>query len=162
MVDIETLSTRPNAAILSIAAVPFNQQSGKYSSAHFYQEIDESCYNAEFHIDPKTVAWWENRTAYRPHGTTPPGLVLKEFSDYLTQLRPTYIWANSPSFDLVILKEAFRIYEIKWPHNSWDERDVRTLRGLSTTPKFQPTHDAVQDCLLQIHLVCSTLKQFKQ
>lgn len=162
MVDIETLSTRPNAAILSIAAVPFNPQSGKYSSEHFYQEIDESCYGTEFHIDPKTVAWWEGRAAYRPHGTTPPNIVLEAFSDYLTQLRPTYIWANSPSFDLIILKEAFRFYNIVWPHDFWNERDARTIRALGNAPKFKPTHNAIQDCLLQIHAVCSTLKQFKQ
>lgn len=162
MVDIETLSTRPNAAILSIAAVPFNPQTGAYSPDQFYEEIGGDLYPSEFHVDPKTVAWWDRQPTPRPSGNEYPDGALQRFQQYLTQTQPTYLWANSPSFDLVILKEAFRFYNIVWPHDFWNERDVRTIRALGNTPKFKPTHNAIQDCLLQIHAVCSTLKQFKQ
>jgi len=162
MVDIETLSTHPNAAILSIAAVPFNHKTGTYSEVNFYKEIDEKLYGPEFHIDAKTVAWWDKQIQHKPQGTTPPRFALLDFAVYLAQTQPTYLWANSPSFDLVILKEAFCSYNIVWPHDFWNERDVRTIRALANTPKFKPTHNAIQDCLLQIHAVCSTLKQFKQ
>lgn len=162
MVDIETVSTRPNAAILSIAAIPFNKDTGQYSNEQFYVEIGEDLYPSDFHVDPKTIAWWDKQPIPRPTGNETPDGPLRRFQSYLLIQRPIYIWANSPSFDLVILKEAFRFYEIEWPHEFWNERDVRTLRALGNTPKFKPTHNALQDCLLQIHAVCATLQQLKQ
>lgn len=162
MVDIETLSTRPNAAIISIAAIPFSAEKGTYSPDQFYVEIGGDLYPNNFHIDPKTIAWWERQSIARPTGNETPNDSLQHFQEYLIQQAPIYLWANSPSFDLVILKEAFRFYEIPWPHDFWNERDVRTIRALGTTPKFKPTHNALQDCLLQIHAVCNTLKEIRQ
>lgn len=162
MVDIETLSTRPNAAIISIAAVPFNKDTGQYSAEQFYEEIGGDLYPTTFHINPKTIAWWDKQPVPRPTGTEHPEGSLNRFRNYLLKHHPIYIWANSPSFDLIILKEAFSNYQIEWPHEFWNERDVRTLRALSNIPKFKPTHNAIQDCLLQIHVVCATLQQLKK
>ena len=56
MVDIETLSTAVNAAVLSIGAVEFDPMSGKIER-EFYHELDLS-EQANRHIDVNTMQWW--------------------------------------------------------------------------------------------------------
>lgn len=46
MVDIETLSTRPDAAIISIAAVFFNVGTRQFATPTFYAEVDHETLNA--------------------------------------------------------------------------------------------------------------------
>ena len=60
MIDIETLSTKNNAAILSIGAVKFNIKSGVIDT--YYQNIDASTakkFNRD--IDKSTLEWWSKQ-----------------------------------------------------------------------------------------------------
>ena len=62
MVDLETLSTRSNALILTIGAVPFNN-TGDVSvgeELYFYQRVSLDSYQDcfSFHMDYKTLVWW--------------------------------------------------------------------------------------------------------
>jgi len=72
--------------------------------------------------------------------------------------KPACIWANSPSFDLEILKNAFDFSGQMWPFGFWAERDVRTIKEAaypcSSPDDFPPfetgtAHDAVDDCIKQ-------------
>ena len=159
MVDIETLSTKPNAAILSIAAIQFDSKTGLFNPTPFYLELDHTTFDDRFDRDPKTITWWEKQSQPMPEGTTDAQTALRAFADYLIETRPSAIWANSPSFDLVILRTAFDAYGLAWPVPFWNERDVRTLKALCSNPKFAPTHDAIADCKLQIHVVCNSIRQ---
>ena len=70
------------------------------------------------------------------------------------------IWANSPSFDCVILKNAFNACGINLPWNYWNERDCRTLVTFNPDIKKQIINDlphgAVSDYLYQIKY-CSAI-----
>ena len=56
VLDLETLSTRSNAAIVSIGAVAIENLE---VVDEFYVNVDPStCKEAGLHIDPLTVEWW--------------------------------------------------------------------------------------------------------
>src|SRR5690606_4012424 len=58
-IDLETLSPKSNAPILSIGAC--------LQESTFYCEIDQSLYDPEvFPTDPGTVAWWAKRGGFQP------------------------------------------------------------------------------------------------
>ncbi len=152
MVDTETLSTANNAAIISICAVPFNPQLGTYDSNYFYQEIDHDSLEL-FHKCPHTIDWWTQQTTPMPKGTTPIKVALDELRTYFCKQPYTAIWANSPSFDITILRNAFNTFKITWPFPYWLEHDVRTIKQVFKLPNLQNSHHAYKDCLNQINLV---------
>lgn len=156
MVDIETLSTRPDAAIISIAAVFFNVGTRQFATPTFYAEVDHETLDG-FHVDPQTVAWWAKQTQPMPRGTTPLKTALEDLLTFVHGNPPARVWANSPSFDLVVLKEACRKLDLSWPINFWQERDVRTVKDLARLPKTLPTHNAIEDCISQIRTVTDGL-----
>ena len=59
MIDLETLSTKPNAAILTIGGVKFNPYNNIEPSQGLYHRIDVDSQSAMGRdIDPDTVEWW--------------------------------------------------------------------------------------------------------
>ncbi len=61
MVDLETLATTPNAAILTIGAVTFNPN-GYEVYDEFYARVDtESIEPLDTYIDDGTVKWWSDQ-----------------------------------------------------------------------------------------------------
>jgi len=167
MVDLETLSTQPNAVITAIAAVPFNSTSWKYSKKEaFYKIIDiQSCLDAGLEVEGSTIYWWlqQSKTARQALFGTKDNpkislshalfLFTKYIEDNLTS--PTYIWGNGASFDLSILANAYNKLNKEIPWNYRNERDVRTLVHIKpeikkSTAKYGTMHIAVDDCINQI------------
>ena len=66
MIDLETMSTRSNAAICSIGAVKFTIESGIIGT--FYCTIEaQSCKNYGLHFSKETIEWWmrQNKEALK-------------------------------------------------------------------------------------------------
>lgn len=168
MIDIETLSTRADAAILSIAAVRFDLKTGKVGPT-FYERIANDC-NKKLrrHIDPQTVRWWMNQKGESIYEafTIGPRVTLQnallQLTLFITEEDGLKIWANSPSFDLVILKHAYEQLGMAEPWEYWQERDVRTLASLNKTIKNgtenKRAHHPLADCTHQIEY-CSKIIQ---
>lgn len=153
MIDIETLSTRYDAAIISIAAVRFNITTKQYARPFFYEEIDhESLTN--FHVNPKTIKWWEQQDKTPPNGSTKIQSALVKLIDFINEHPPTRVWAKSPSFDINRLEYACDHFDLEWPIPFWKGRDVRTAMDMGNIPNnFTATHNAVEDCFSQIRSV---------
>lgn len=164
MIDIETASHLPNACIVSIGAVEFDMKTGQ-TGKKFYLNVDlVSCQKAGLHISAETVLWWlkQNKESQLALEQAPVRLhtALSVLSDFIQECQPNNIWANSPSFDCVILKSAFNAVDIKCPWDFWQERCVRTLSAFrpdvrKNTPNDN-AHDALADCLYQIKY-CSVI-----
>ncbi|MGK4478666.1 3'-5' exonuclease [Yersinia enterocolitica] len=176
MIDIETLSQQQNAAIATIAAAFFDPISGEVG-AKFYVRLDwEEDIERGGHLSPNTVKWWlrqssDARTEVVTDNNEPPCIALINFCNFVAKHKPSpknlplYVWAKSPSFDLVILKEAFVRHgapsAIPWRY--WNERDVRTIEAigkmLNILPraKSQPSHHAMSDVHDQILAVSSVM-----
>lgn len=165
MVDLETLSTKPNARILSIAAVPFACGSEAETPASFYSTVKIELADKRFTSDESTVTWWQQQAqdvreeAFS--GTENIANVLAHLRNTMQAWRAltgttSYImWGYGADFDLVVLKVAFDATGIPCPWHYRGIRCFRTLRALfSQVP--QPAerddtrkHNALYDAQLQ-------------
>jgi len=161
MIDLETLSLQPDAAIIAIGAttfasfdiVPINfMQSCGYSSTETYPA---------FHYDAATIAWWEKQPAEArkqlDYTGTMHGLVY-DFHKFLTLLSITcnyelVVWSNGANFDIPILEHAFRVFNIPIP---WSYRNVRCYRTLAALfpevpapERIGTAHRAIDDAINQ-------------
>ncbi len=111
MIDLETLSTRPDAMIVAIGAVKF----GPEGLGEEYYAVVDTRY-AVGHIDAMTVAWWmrqgeEAREIFQEgfrntkHIAAALEGLIGFVGDAPDQVR---VWGHGASFDLPIIESAFR------------------------------------------------------
>ena len=153
MIDLETLGTKPNSVILSIGAVAFDEN-GIHDE--FYVNVDlENSIALGFGIDPSTVYWWLKQDSV---AGSVLGERLETVEDSINQLfcfieniHADEVWANSPSFDLVMLKNAYEKAGDKTNWNFWQERDFRTFLSLTGASRVCPSiaHNALEDAKAQ-------------
>ena len=168
MIDIETLSTEFDAVILSIAAVRFDLKTGDRSSEDLYIRIDkQSCADVGLKIDPDTIDWWLNQEDkarqefLKNDDRSALKEALKDLSNFI--LETDKVWSNGATFDLVILRSAYKACKLKLPWEFYNERDVRTLSDLIPTikenePFVGTKHNPLFDCMNQIKY-CSKVYQ---
>ena len=133
MVDIETLSVRPYAAILSIGAVAFNVEQGVLDT--FYVNVDaQSCKDVGLHVSKDTVAWWAKQSKEARQALVTNQLPITEalhkFSDWFGSDRNTVIWGNGSAFDISILESAYYNTDINIPWTPWKVQCFRTVLNL--------------------------------
>ena len=173
MLDIETMSRLPDAAVVAVGAVAFNPyQLDPPTEAHlrehsFFVTISlESNEAAGRRIDANTVTWWlkQSKDAQAglfadPHTNLRHALVQFRLWVQNLQPRPTHLWANDPDFDAVILRSAFDQLGEAWPFQYWQTRSVRTIKELAYPEDDAPDikigvhHNAVDDAIKQALLV---------
>ena len=160
MIDLETLSTKANACILSIGAARFFPR-GTGVMAHFEVFVDpRSCTSAGMDIDASTVMWWMHgdRDEARkelmacPRMQLPTALAL--FADWLKGDRP--VWGNGATFDNVVLRNAYEACGITTPWSYWNDRCYRTMKSQYPDVKMVRKgthHSAAADAVSQaVHL----------
>jgi exodeoxyribonuclease VIII len=164
MIDLETLSTRNDAVILTIGAVKFNINKELDKTKQLYMRINlQSCKNLKMHTDRSTVKWWKEQSKEAQYEVfeNPDRIDIKDalvkLSEFLKNGK--CIWANSPNFDCVILENAFNKCGIDIPWKFWNLRDCRTVYGLArlNLSSFRKNiedessaHNALNDCVMQI------------
>lgn len=165
MIDIETVDTKPTAGILSIAAVAFEIWSGRKYHLPFYDMLDihkQIACGRTMSLD--TMLWWSKQSEKaRKEAFSGTKLLHHSLADLRLFIQEkctedVRIWANSPSFDLAILKNAIVSQRDFYDANSfwryWQERDVRTYADIFPEViddlQIVTTHLPVQDCLDQI------------
>lgn len=183
MVDLETLGTDPDAAIISIAAVAFDLRSGAIGR-EFLTHIDVgSNLQAARVVNPETLAWWidgDNNEVFAKwckEKKDPLPVALHQFElwlmDVIRDQRSYQVWGNSNRFDLGLLANAYGGGD-KIPWNFYAERDVRTLSMFNEEEKAAvkrefkdlgiDLHNPIVDCKLQIeycHRIYNQLKPLK-
>lgn len=171
MLDIETLGTAPGSVIIEIAAVPFNF--GKTTRIEDADKVIRvfpdiaAQLQLGMTIDPGTVQWWtsdpQRLQLFAASMNQPVRLPLDYVANFLNDAWQRWacvaLWANSPSFDVVLLEDLYRRVNVKpaWAYHQ--TRDLRTLiwatghersRELVPAPALQ--HDALADCRYQIQV----------
>ena len=168
MIDIETLSTEFDAVIISVAAVRFDLSTGERESNDFYCRIDkQSCVDVGLKIDPETVDWWMNQedNARNEFLRNNDRYSLQESLKKLSVFIPknAKVWSNGSTFDLVIIRNAYKVCKMDLPWEFFNERDVRTLSDLipsikANEPFIGTKHNPLWDCFHQIKY-CSKVYQ---
>ena len=159
MIDLETLATSPDAAILTIGAVkfdPFGKDIEEPAMDSFYVRVDlDSCDEIGLATSDDTIAWWANQSkeAQEEAFGTDNRLHIREAFDKLYKFcwGAKRVWSNGAGFDIVICDHVYKKLNKASPWNFWQARDVRTAFDLGIDPK-RPTvtaHHALQDAYNQ-------------
>lgn len=156
MVDLETLGTDSNAAILSIGAVAFSESGEIGDNFQVNIQID-SCLKSGLSISGATLDWWlkQKPEVLRQaiEHAVPLNHALLAFSDWCKIREIKYFWGNSPVFDLVLLASGYKSVGAPVPWDYWNERCYRTVMALypkCKTYKPKVAHNPISDCEAQI------------
>ncbi|QGF21061.1 hypothetical protein MA11_gp36 [Pectobacterium phage MA11] len=166
MLDCESLSTKPNAALLSLSSVAFNLEA-KNQHDLFVGEfdthilIDDAFANGD--VDPQTVLWWmkQDEGARRAiisgqAKALPEDVALRDFNSWIMRMTgdenpdDVEIWSNDELADALWVQNAMARHNIApaWPW--WGVRCFRTINslypGFRGATKFDGTpHIGVDD-----------------
>lgn len=174
MVDIETLGTGYDAAIVQIGAVLFDPFGvGHVGSRRWNVLLDSAMeYGA---VDASTLLWWfEQEESARKSvffaNRASLGFVLDALSSFWRRSGAVGLWANGATFDPVILATAYRKTGVHLPWGHREVRDMRTLMwmapeaarwGYYRWDEENPDairHDALHDALRQASVVQDCLR----
>lgn len=163
--DLETLSTRPDAVVLSIGGAA--RVDGELTSFYAPAGKEEQ---TERHLDPNTLAWWKKRGSlwdeiWQEHSDAPPlSTVLDNLQTWIASMGTDddeiFVWGNGANFDVAILEHAYKTYGRLPPWAFWNVRDLRTLKhlaelkGVFTKPVREGTHhNARDDAIYQLAMI---------
>lgn len=169
MLDIETLSTKPNAAILSVAVVRFNIRdedtvqtlSDPDRSLHVHLPLPQQKL-LERDFDPSTIMFWLGQEDQARNAIL-TGQKGADFAQNLIKVKDFLrsvgkLWGNGSDFDNVILRSLFDDVDEHFPVRYSGNRCLRTLRSLVPGadakswpwPKGLVKHDALDDAKNQV------------
>lgn len=166
-VDLETLSTKQNAVIVSIGACLFTFENG--IEHEFLVNVDPvSCHNLGMHVEASTVDWWatqpkEARDAWKV-SPKPIDVALNHFNDFVGTDNNQYLWAMGAVFDLGVLRSAFETCKISRNWKYWNENDMRTVFNMMgvRNDKIRKTqtghHTALADAISQTQTLIDLFK----
>lgn len=158
MIDLETMGTSSDAAIVQIGAVAFSLDAiGPVFHAHINLK---SAVDAGGRIDPDTVMWWLGQSDEARRGLIDGKAqmltqALADFSSWMAAhaAERCGVWGNGSDFDNVILSGAYRRLGLPLPWRYSGNRCFRSLRAIcgdsGPLPRQGVHHDALDDALTQ-------------
>ena len=154
MLDLETMSLEPNAALVSIGAVAMNDRAEPLPSGFYANVSLASSVNAGLHIDPGTVMWWlgqsDSARAALTGETQTLHAALADFRDWVFSVSAPGlggVWGNGAAADNVWIASAFKASHGKhiWSHKL--DRCYRTFRAMHSDMPEPPANDAAHNAL---------------
>lgn len=152
MVDIETIATSADAVIIQVGAkyFEFDGENTDFPGidVDFLMDVavGDQVKRLKRVIDPHTISWWmddtkpDARVSVLSRDTSDSLFdVMNALNDYISRAKlhsrqtdaPFGVWANSPTFDLSIIRHAMVQLGIEPCWSYGREYDVRTLRFLN-------------------------------
>lgn len=168
MIDLETLGTTADAAIVSIGAVRFDLEAGTVlddRQSVFYAEVHLD--GQDRHISADTLAWWMDQSKEAQRVFSGPNRLhladaLMNFGQWITykhDIDPT-VWSNGADFDLPMLSHAYKQFQIIMPWTPYLGRCYRTYKNLpgARAVKVERAghhHNALDDAIYQAKHLCA-------
>lgn len=172
MVDLETISTKPNAAIVAIGACEFNVENGTWGRT-FYTNVDwKSNLSYNRHVDLDTIQWWmkqsdEARMALVNGSSKSFAAALLDFGLFYKECGAKAIWSHA-NFDERILETAYADIDTKKPWHFKDIRDIRTTMSMlpkdvhdqiwEESKRVGTHHNALDDAIFQVGYVSKAVQ----
>jgi len=167
MLDLETMSTSSNAAIVAIGAVEFD---GNKLGEEFYARVSlDSSMQLGGEVSASTILWWTQqdeaaRAEFR-EAKSHIRHALEDFEAFLHGVRDqdeVAMWGNGAAFDNVILANAYRRAGWNVPWAFWNDRCYRTLKAaysVELPPREGTHHHALSDAKYQAQCANILIKQ---
>ncbi|QGH73627.1 MAG: RNase T-like 3' exoribonuclease [Podoviridae sp. ctpVR23] len=150
MLDLETMSLAPNAAIVSIGAVSFDFNS--HILREFKVNVDLcSCKQVGLDIDPNTVMWWLSQPKESQQSLMSADIVdietaLNQLMVWMCEHRVYAenfkVWGNGAMSDNIWIDQAFKACKIHKPWTHRDDMCFRTIKAMY--PKIEISDELVQ------------------
>jgi len=168
MIDLETLGTTPDCAVLTIGGVKFDPNLIHKPTQEFYYrfEVNEQLDKGRTTLE-STLEWWGKQDeevreeALGDGNRTPVIEVLQALNKWCVGVDA--IWCQGPAFDICILENLYRQYDHHIPWAFWKIKDSRTLFGIMPKdPRKEfdfAAHNALEDCKVQAICVQHTIKE---
>ena len=167
MVDLETLATTPDAAILAIGACRFDPK-GNDIDTTFYERVKlETQENYNRVINEDTLSWWSQQDKQIQEDAFGEGEDRIDLQDamkklYTFGLGTTNVWSHGAIFDIVILENICRSFQQAITWKFWEVRDTRTLFDIADINiNVQGKHNALTDAVAQAKAVQQAYKKLK-
>jgi len=167
MIDLETLSTNPDATILTIGGVKFDPYTITEPSQGLYHRIDVDSQTAMGRdVMDDTVEWWGKQAedvkeeALGDHDRIDLKYFIKQLNKWCVGV--DVFWCQGPLFDYAILQNFYAQMKVPVPWNYWQIRDSRTLFSLvprDHNEKRTGLHNALEDCYFQARKVQRVYQQ---
>lgn len=169
MVDLETASTKENAAILSWAMVPFFSDGSDCDEGDFDMTVSlTSCFLAGMDFDKDTQQWWLQQDPKARgailHADEEVSIHTATVNAYawlenLAEKYDLYIWSRGLDFDIPKMEWCFRKFvERPLPYKYSHKMDVRTVLKFmqidQSAFEFKGVkHNALDDCQHDIEMI---------
>lgn len=167
MIDLETLSTNPNATILTVGGVKFDPYTMAEPSQGMYFRVDvDSQTEMGRDVMQETVNWWSKQPkeisdeAFSDDNRASLDDMIKKINKFSVGV--DVFWCQGPLFDYAILQDIYKQLGYPVPWQYWQIRDSRTLFSLvPKDPDEERTglHNALEDCYFQAKKVQRVYKQ---
>lgn len=155
MIDIETLDVQPTATILTIGAQAFDPLSEEFYDS-FYARINIDN-QTDRTVDDGTVDWWGKQPAAAQAEAfgEEDRVELKDALEDLHKLawNANRVWANGIAFDMTILENAYKSFDMPLPWQYYKVMDARTIYNIANAGRLGNSHHALEDCVNQVVLL---------
>jgi hypothetical protein len=167
MLDLETLATTPDAAVLTIGACKFDPNQNDVQST-FYERIQldsQESYNRVINED--TLAWWSKQDKQIQEDAFGEGTDRIDLKDamkklYTFGLGTTNVWSHGAIFDVVIVENICQSFQQAVTWKFWEVRDTRTLFDLANiSVRIEGKHNALTDAVAQAKAVQQAYAKLK-
>ena len=167
MIDLETLSTNPNATILTVGGVKFDPHTNMKPYHDMYFRVDVASQTMQGrHVMDDTLDWW----AKQSEDVREEALGDKDRIDLDNMIKTInkfsvgvdVFWCQGPLFDYAILQNLYTQLGHPVPWQYWQIRDSRTLFNLVPREKNEKRvglHNALSDCIFQAKKVQKIYRQ---
>ena len=168
MLDLETLGTRPDCAIMTLGAVkfdPFDPDREPGPGIYLRMDLNEQLVLGRT-VDDSTITWW----AQQPESVRTEAwdntdrVTIAELKSNLNRFLVGVddIWSQGPVFDIAILEDLYRSQNWGFPWSFWQIRDSRTLFKVANyklESNRDQAHNALVDCFYQAQAVQTIYKR---
>jgi hypothetical protein len=151
LIDIETLSRRPDAIITEIAAVAFDPNTPDFIERnHIIMRPCIASQLADFRdFEPETIQFhFKNGSLPERFSGQSPLDACRTLTGFISHIQPRRVWIWGKDFDRPILESFFRYVDLPFPWEYWQTscgRDAWHLAfGGSEKPAKRP-HSALAD-----------------
>lgn len=180
MIDIETMASSTDAAVLSIGLCEFDPASGTITErAQEYRCTFEAMEKLGRRFAPDTMEWWlkqgkaaQTRLLEAPRFSDARALVAatNEFL-YNTAARAgdLALWAKDPTFDIMIMRSLCSDLDMTWHGKFYREYSVRTMLMIAQANGWDDIlamsadveHGALSDAIHQAEQVMAVMQRMK-
>jgi hypothetical protein len=173
ILDIETLSRRPNAIVTEIAAIAVNSVSEALIESGVV-EIDslliEPCIATQLadgrHFEKDTITFHDkNHTLPGSFTGTSPLVSCMTLGMFISRHKPKTVWIWGKDFDRPILEDLFAQHRLPLPWEYWRTACARDAWKLAFGDGQKPAkrnHKAIDDCRATLRDLTTALSELKR